>query len=328
MSTPSLTPLLTLTAPAMERVNSIIIDRMQSEIDLIPTLAGHLVSAGGKRIRPVLTLAGAMNAAGTSDDRAAKLAAAVEFIHTATLLHDDVIDESAMRRGKETANTIWGNEASVLVGDFLFARAFELMVETDDIVVLGKLAGASARITEGEIHQMLIAGKPDTAIGDYLKVVVGKTAELFAAAAETGAMVAGADTATARIMHDYGMALGIAFQIADDALDYRADQAVLGKSVGDDFMEGKTTLPVMIAFADGDDREQAFWRRCLSDGDIRDGDLEEAQSMLASHNAIDRALAEARNHADHAETCLTSLPSSPVRDGLAEAARFTASRAA
>ena len=159
-----------------------------------------------------------------------------------------MIDESKLRRGQDTANALWGNDASVLVGDFLFARAFELMVETDDIVVLGKLAGASAQITEGEIHQMLIAGKPDTAIGDYLKVVVGKTAELFATAAETGAMVAGADTATARIMHDYGMALGIAFQIADDALDYRADQAVLGKSVGDDFMEGKTTLPVMIAF--------------------------------------------------------------------------------
>lgn len=327
-STPSLTPLLTLTAPSMEQVNTIIMARMQSEIELIPTLAGHLISAGGKRIRPVLSLAGAMVAGSGKIEAAAKLAAAVEFIHTATLLHDDVIDASAMRRGRETANTIWGNEASVLVGDFLFARAFELMVETGDITVLGRLAGASARITEGEIHQMLIAGKPDTDTGDYLTVIIGKTAELFAAAAETGAMVGGGDETLVRSMHDYGMALGIAFQITDDALDYRADQAVLGKQVGDDFMEGKTTLPVMFAWQDGDADERAFWSRCLTEGDIGDGDLEKAQALLARHEAIDRALAEARRYAGQAEACLAGLPASEIRDGLAEAARFTASRAA
>ena len=328
MTTPSLDPLLQLTATAMDRVNHIIVDRMKSEIDLIPTLAGHLVSAGGKRIRPVLTLAGAMlgGKAGT-EENAARLAAAVEFIHTATLLHDDVIDESAMRRGRETANAIWGNEASVLVGDFLFARAFELMVEVGDIAILGKLATASARITEGEIQQMLTAGKPDTAVDDYMGVITGKTAELFAAAAETGAMVGGCGAETVAAMQQYGSALGIAFQITDDALDYRATDDVLGKTAGDDFMEGKATLPVILAYADGDDTERAFWNRCLGEGKIGKNDLEQARSILDRHDAIDRSLAEARRHADSAEACLASVTGGEIRDGLAGAAGFAASRA-
>ena len=330
MTGPSLDPLLALAEPAMKRVNRIIVERMESGIELIPTLAGHLVSAGGKRIRPVLTLAGAMLGDGTGqqvEKRSARLAAAVEFIHTATLLHDDVIDESALRRGKKTANAIWGNEASVLVGDFLFARAFGLMVEVGDMAILGKLSAASARITEGEIQQMLIAGKPETSSDDYLQVVIGKTAELFAAAAETGAMVGGCDDATVAAMQKYGMALGIAFQIADDALDYRGSGEELGKSLGDDFMEGKTTLPVMLAFADGNDEEQAFWQRCLGEGDVGDGDLEQAQSILDRHDAIERTLVEARRHADRAEEHLAPLKEGVVRDGLIEAARFAASRA-
>lgn len=311
----------------MQDVNAIIVDRMQSEIELIPTLAGHLVASGGKRVRPMLTLAGAMMAGGKTD-MAAKLAASVEFIHTATLLHDDVIDESGLRRGKATANAIWGNEASVLVGDFLFARAFELMVETGNISVLGKLAAAAARITEGEISQMLIAGKPDTVVEDYLSVIIGKTAELFAAAAETGAMVAGGDARLSGMMREYGMELGIAFQIADDALDYQADQSTLGKTVGDDFAEGKTTLPVMIAFAEGTSEERNFWQRTLGEGQIEDGDLAEAQHLLMRHDAIGRTLEKARHHAGRAADQLAELPGSEIRDALMEAAGFAASRAA
>jgi len=327
MTTPSLSPLLSMTERAMQDVNAIIVDRMQSEIELIPTLAGHLVASGGKRVRPMLTLAGAMMAGGKTD-MAAKLAASVEFIHTATLLHDDVIDESGLRRGKATANAIWGNEASVLVGDFLFARAFELMVETGNISVLGKLAAAAARITEGEISQMLIAGKPDTVVEDYLSVIIGKTAELFAAAAETGAMVAGGDARLSGMMREYGMELGIAFQIADDALDYQADQSTLGKTVGDDFAEGKTTLPVMIAFAEGTSDERNFWQRTLGEGRIEDGDLAEAQHLLMRHDAIGRTLEKARHHAGRAADQLAELPGSEIRDALMEAAGFAASRAA
>ena len=331
-SAPSLKPLIGLTADAMTDVNTIILERMQSEIDLIPTLAGHLVASGGKRIRPMLTLAGAMVAVGNLDDavirnNAARLAAAVEFIHTATLLHDDVIDESNMRRGQETANAIWGNEASVLVGDFLFARAFELMVETGNITVLGRLSNASARITEGEIQQMMIAGNPATDIDDYLSVIIGKTAELFAAAAEAGGMFAHGDDALNTALKDYGMALGIAFQITDDALDYAADEGTLGKTVGDDFNEGKTTLPVMMAYHDGDDEEKAFWTRTLTQGDIRDGDLAEAQRLITKHDTITRSLAEARRHAELAEQHLSVFAASPARDYLMEAARFAASRA-
>ena len=326
-ATPSLNPILSLTEAAMADVNRIIVERMQSEIDLIPTLAGHLVSAGGKRIRPMLTLAGAMVADPEGGlENASKLAAAVEFIHTATLLHDDVIDESNMRRGNETANAIWGNEASVLVGDFLFARAFELMVETGNIEVLGRLSKASARITEGEIEQMLIAGKPDTDIDAYLSVIIGKTAELFAAASETGSMIANGDDGLNKTMKDYGMALGIAFQITDDALDYHADEGDLGKTVGDDFAEGKTTLPVMMAYHKGDDEEQAFWKRTITDGEIKDGDLAHAQALMQKHGAITGSLAEARRHAEQAEACLASLPATPARDALIETAAFAASR--
>jgi octaprenyl-diphosphate synthase len=315
----------------MADVNSIIIDRMQSEIDLIPTLAGHLVSSGGKRIRPMLTLAGAMMVDRRLDDahirmNAAKLSAAVEFIHTATLLHDDVIDESSMRRGNKTANAIWGNEASVLVGDFLFARAFELMVEAGNVDVLGRLSKASARITEGEIQQMLIAGKPDSDIDAYLSVIVGKTAELFAAATEAGGMIADGESVLNTALRDYGMALGIAFQITDDALDYAADEGALGKTVGDDFSEGKTTLPVMMAYHDGDADEKTFWVRTLADGDIRDGDLAEAQRLMKKHDTITRSLVEARKYAELAEQHLSSLVPNDARDGLIETARFAALR--
>ncbi len=322
---PSLLPLIELTAAPMADVNAIIIARMQSEIDLIPSLAGHLIASGGKRIRPMAVLAAAELNGGMSHN-AAKLAAAVEFIHTATLLHDDVIDASSLRRGQQTANAIWGNEASVLVGDFLFARAFELMVETGNLDVLGRLARASSVISEGEIQQLLIAGVPDTDIADYLRVIIGKTAELFAAAAESGALISGGDAANCDALRDYGMALGIAFQIADDALDYAADEADLGKTVGDDFAEGKITLPVMLAYGAGDDTERKFWHRTLADGDISPTDLAEAQRLLVRHNAIALALTEAEGYADKAEKSLAIFPDSPARNSLILAARFAAYR--
>jgi octaprenyl-diphosphate synthase len=326
--TASLAPLIDITAAGMEETNRIIIDRMQSEIDLIPTLAGHLIAAGGKRMRPMLTLAGALLGKASDDVMlaSAKLAAAVEFIHSATLLHDDVIDESDMRRGNKTASAIWGNEASVLVGDFLFARAFELMVETDQIKVLGRLANAAARITEGEIDQMILAGNPAAPVDDYYRVIRAKTAELFAAAGESGAMVAGADTAVTTAVAAYGMALGTAFQITDDALDYAATTEGMGKSHGDDFKEGKITLPVMLAWQDGNPDEQAFWQRCLGEGDIGDGDLDSALSLMNKHDTIAQSLDIARSHAMTAGQIIADAASGNVADALITAAAFAADR--
>ena len=327
--------LIAATHGAMGDCNAIILARTQSEIDLIPALAGHLIAGGGKRMRPMLTLAGALLAGAdiNSDagqmQNAAKLAAAVEFIHTATLLHDDVIDASELRRGNKTASAIWGNEASVLVGDFLFARAFELMVETGKIAVLGRLAKAAARITEGEISQMLLAGNPAASVEDYTRIITAKTAELFAAAATSGVMVAGGDDALAEAMEDYGMALGVAFQIADDALDYAATSDAIGKEIGDDFREGKITLPVILAWQDGDAEEREFWQKCLG-GDIGGGDLDKALDLIKKHNTIARALDEARKHAEKAAAIIENAEIAPeaqeISTALIEAARFAAMR--
>ncbi|MBL6782983.1 MAG: polyprenyl synthetase family protein [Alphaproteobacteria bacterium] len=339
----SLTPLVDITASGMAETNHIIIDRMQSEIDLIPTLAGHLIAAGGKRMRPMLTLAGALlgksklgKSGETAMTNAAKLAAAVEFIHSATLLHDDVIDQSDMRRGNKSASSIWGNEASVLVGDFLFARAFELMVEAGQISVLGRLANAAARITEGEIDQMILAGNPSAPIEDYYRVIRAKTAELFAAAGEAGAMIADADKPISDAICAYGLALGTAFQITDDALDYAATAEGMGKSQGDDFKEGKITLPVMLAWQDGSEDERRFWQRCLADGDIADGDLDRALSLMNKHDTITRSLEVARSHATDAgqiiaqlaskSTSASTSASGDVAEALIAAANFAADR--
>ena len=321
--------LIAATHGAMGDCNAIILARTQSEIDLIPALAGHLIAGGGKRMRPMLTLAGALLAGGGQMQNAAKLAAAVEFIHTATLLHDDVIDASELRRGNKTASAIWGNEASVLVGDFLFARAFELMVETGKIAVLGRLAKAAARITEGEISQMLLAGNPAASVEDYTRIITAKTAELFAAAATSGVMVAGGSDALAAAMERYGMALGVAFQIADDALDYAATSAAIGKEIGDDFREGKITLPVILAWQDGDAIEREFWQKCLG-GDIGGGDLDKALDLIKKHNTITRALDEARKHAEKAAAIIENAEIAPeaqkISTALIEAARFAAMR--
>ena len=329
---PSLAPLVSMLAADMDRVNATIIARMDSDIPLIPQLAGHLIAAGGKRMRPMMTAAGAM--LGSADDAARepaiKLATAVEFIHSATLLHDDVIDESGLRRGRETANALWGNDASVLVGDFLFARAFELMVEAGDLAVLGRLAAAAARITEGEIRQMAITGKPDTPEADYFDVIEGKTAVLFSAAAAAGIEITGAGADHIEAMRIYGMKLGMAFQIMDDALDYAASATEMGKNVGDDFADQKITLPTILAWQDGDKEERAFWRRTLGEADVAVGDLATAQALLAKHDAVARSIATAQDFAEEAADALTPFMgdprTAPLAAALADAARFAAAR--
>ncbi|MDA8873521.1 polyprenyl synthetase family protein [Alphaproteobacteria bacterium] len=325
----SLEPLVTLLADDMKAVNAMILQRLASDVPLIPELAGHLIAAGGKRIRPMMTLAGAQIAGGSA--HAVGLATAVEFIHSATLLHDDVIDESNLRRGRDTANALWGNEASVLVGDFLFARAFELMVEVGDITVLGQLANASARITEGEIKQMTIAGMPDTLQESYFDVITGKTAILFAAAAAAGAKLAGANDNDVAVMHDYGLQLGLAFQIMDDAMDYGVSSSAMGKNTGDDFIDQKITLPVILAWQDGDANDRKFWQRTMGDGNFADGDLATAQAILGTHNAIDRSIAMAGDYANAAIAALSRLSSPnqsqmPIITALGAAARFSAAR--
>ncbi len=331
--TPStLGPMLALTAGPMVSVNDVILEKMGSDVPLIPELAGHLIAAGGKRMRPMLTIMGAL--AGMQDSQHSRLpraalylAAAVEFIHNATLLHDDVIDNSDKRRGQDTANALWGNEASVLVGDFLFARAFELMVDTGDISVLGLLSSASARITEGEVKQMSMAGRPDSSLDDYLSVITNKTAILFAAAIEAGARVGGGSAACCAALHDYGLALGRAFQICDDALDYGSGLADMGKNAGDDFYDAKVTMPVILAWQAGSEDEHSFWQRTIGTHDYRQGDLEQARRILGRHSAVETALAAAREQAQTAVSALAPLGTGPLTDALCAAARFAAARA-
>ncbi len=327
----SLDRLTAALASEMPEVNQIILARMDSDVPLIPQLAGHLIAAGGKRLRPLLTLAGARlgmaeNAVDEMPEAARYLAAAVEFIHNATLLHDDVIDKSDQRRGQQTANALWGNEASVLVGDFLFARAFELMVETGDIGVLDLLASASARITEGEVKQMTVQHAPESSIEDYLSVITGKTAILFAAAAHAGARTASASTPLCDGLHRYGLALGCAFQICDDALDYVSEAGKMGKNAGDDFYEGKITLPVIFAYRDGTEQERRFFDRTMGDSDIADGDFEQAKHIIDRHNGIERALDMADSYVMQAIDALAVAPDCEIKLALSEAARYSARR--
>lgn len=322
---PSLEALGSLVAADMKRVNEIIVARMHSKVPLIPELAGHIVAAGGKRLRPMLTLAAA-RLCGHQGERHLKLAAAVEFIHTATLLHDDVVDESTLRRGHQTANAIWGNQASVLVGDFLFTRAFQLMVEDGSLEVLAVLSNASALIAEGEVAQLITSNDTSTTEQAYLDVIRGKTAQLFAAAARVGAIVADRPRAEADALESFGMNLGIAFQLVDDALDYAARQADLGKTVGDDFREGKITLPVILAFMRGSEEERRFWRRTLEDGDQRESDLTEAIRLIERHGTIADTLARARHYGAIARDALGLFPDHPIKRALTEAVDFAIER--
>jgi octaprenyl-diphosphate synthase len=313
----------------MAAVDALILDRMQSDVPIIPKLAEHLVSAGGKRLRPLMTVAAA-RAVGATDDIVAprKLAAAVEFIHTATLLHDDIVDASELRRGKVAAHLIWGAPTSVLVGDFLFARAFELMVETDSMRALGILAEASRVISEGEVLQLTRAHDLNLDQATYLQIISAKTAELFAAAAEAGAVGTGADPAAIKALRDYGMALGIAFQLADDALDYGATAEALGKNAGDDFNEGKATLPLLLAVARTRGREEAFWERTVTKGERMPEDFTRARELIIGSGAIGATLDLAGDYADQAKAALSVLPASDWRTALEDLADFAVSRAA
>jgi len=315
-----------LLARDMEATDRLIHERMGSAVALIPDLARHLIDSGGKRLRPMLTLA-AGRLGGYDGTAHIKLAAAVEFIHTATLLHDDVVDASTLRRGKVTANLVWGNKPSVLVGDFLFSRAFQLMVETDSIRVLDILAGAAAIIAEGEVMQLKSANNLAATEDHYLQVVSAKTAALFAAAAESGAVCSGRDVSFVTALRDFGQNLGIAFQLVDDALDYSGRQALMGKSVGDDFREAKVTLPVILAYARADMASQTFWQRAIESGQQSDSDLERAITMVEASGAIRDTMSRARHYADRARDALSSLPDSEIRAALSDIADFCVERA-
>ena len=323
---PSLDPLVALTAPSMNAVNAVILERMQSKVALIPELAGHLIAGGGKRMRPMLTLASAalLDYTGT---RHHKLAAAVEFIHTATLLHDDVVDGSGMRRGKRTANLIWGNPASVLVGDFLFSRAFELMVEDGSLRVLKILSHASAVIAEGEVEQLTTQRRIDTDEEQYLSIISAKTAALFAAACRIAPVVAEASEEAEVALEKYGRYLGIAFQLVDDVLDYSAQQDVMGKGVGDDLRDGKVTLPVILAYARGSDEDRSFWRAAISGERASDDDLSHAITLLGDSGALSDTVERARHYGRRALDALAPFAAGKAKSALTEAVEFAISRA-
>ncbi|MGI8705996.1 MAG: polyprenyl synthetase family protein [Sphingomicrobium sp.] len=323
---PSLEPLMQLVAEDMNGVNAVILERMQSKAALIPELAGHLIAGGGKRMRPMLTLACA-KLLGYPGTRHHKLAAAVEFIHTATLLHDDVVDGSGMRRGKRTANIIWGNSASVLVGDFLFSRAFELMVEDGSLKVLKILSSASSVIAEGEVEQLTAQRRLDTDEEQYLEIVSAKTAALFAAACRVVPVVAESGEEAELALESYGKHLGIAFQLADDVIDYASETAVMGKGVGDDFRDGKMTLPLILAYARGSQEDRSFWRAAVSGERVGEEDLEKAIQLMRSSDALADTLELARHYGRRAIAALAAFPSSKAKAALTEAVEFAIARA-
>ena len=323
--TPSLDPMVQLVAADLNRVNAVILDRMQSEVALIPELAGHLIAGGGKRMRPMLTLACAQ-LLDYPGGRHHKLAAAVEFIHTATLLHDDVVDGSGLRRGRRTANIIWGNPASVLVGDFLFARAFELMVEDGSLKVLRILSRASSVIAEGEVNQLTAQRQVETSEDRYLEIISAKTAALFAAACRIAAVVAERDEEVEEALDSYGRNLGVAFQLVDDAIDYASDAATMGKGVGDDFRDGKVTLPVILAYARGSEAERGFWRQAMAGGRAEAPDLEHATRLLRGSGALDDTLERARHYGQRAIDALGPFPAGRAKAALVEAVEFAIHR--
>jgi len=325
-SEPSLEPLMQLVADDMNGVNSVILERMQSKVALIPELAGHLIAGGGKRMRPMLTLACA-RLLGYPGTRHYKLAAAVEFIHTATLLHDDVVDGSGMRRGKRTANLIWGNSASVLVGDFLFSRAFELMVEDGSLKVLKILSSASSVIAEGEVEQLTAQRRIETDEEQYLAIIGAKTAALFAAACRVAPVVAEADETIELALESYGRHLGIAFQLADDVIDYASNEEVMGKGVGDDFRDGKMTLPLILAYARGSEKDRVFWQAAVSGDRISDDDLSHATALMRSTEALADTIECARHYGRRAVDALAIFPPGKAKSALIEAVEFAISRA-
>lgn len=314
-----------LVAADMNGVNSVILDRMQSKVALIPELAGHLIAGGGKRMRPMLTLACAalLDYPGT---RHHKLAAAVEFIHTATLLHDDVVDGSGLRRGKRTANLIWGNPATVLVGDFLFSRAFELMVEDGSLKVLKILSSASSIIAEGEVDQLTAQRRIDTDEEQYLSIISAKTAALFASACRVSPVIAEAGEEAELALESYGRHLGIAFQLADDVIDYASDTQTMGKGLGDDFRDGKMTLPLILAYARGSESDRSFWRSAVSGERVGDEDLDQAIALMRSTDSLADTIERARHYGRRAIDALAAFPAGKAKSALTEAVEFAIAR--
>jgi len=321
----SINELVALVAADMERVNATILSRTGSEVTMIPEVANHLISSGGKRLRPMLTLAMAQ-LSGYSGDGHIKLAASVEFMHTATLLHDDVVDESELRRGKLSARMLWGNEASVLVGDFLLGQAFRMMVEVGSLRALDILSSAAATIAEGEVMQLAAAKNTATTEDEYLAVIRGKTAELFAAACEVGPVIANRPKAEQTACRSVGMNLGIAFQLVDDVLDYGGKAAKLGKNIGDDFREGKITLPVVLAFRRGNDSERNFWINTLERGEIAGGDLDHAIGLMTKHRALEDTINRAQHYGAMAVDALALFPASPMKTALEQVVAFCLAR--
>ena len=323
---PSLDALNDIVDGDLRAVNALILERMQSPVPMIPQLAGHVVAAGGKRLRPMLTLAAA-RLCGYAGPRHVGLATCVEFIHTATLLHDDVVDDSSLRRGLASANTLFGNKPSVLVGDFLFSRAFELMVEDGSLEVLAILSRASSIIAEGEVMQLVTTSDIETTEEAYLNVIRAKTAHLFAAACRIGAIVADRPRSEADALEAYGMNLGIAFQLIDDVLDYSAKQATLGKTIGDDFREGKMTLPIVLALRRGDEAEHAFWRRTVEALEQTPEDLHQAIAILKNRRALVDTVEQARGYGQEAALALGAFPDGPVKQALLDVVEFCVDRA-
>lgn len=322
----ALATLLDLVNDDLDKVNQTIMLKMQSPVALIPQLAGHLIASGGKRLRPMLTLASS-RLCGYEGDRHTHLATCVEFIHSATLLHDDVVDKSDLRRGEDTANAIWGNKASVLVGDFLFSRSFELMVEDGSLEVLRILSSASSVIAEGEVMQLVTANDTDTTEHAYMEVICAKTAALFAAACEIGGVISDRPASECEALMSYGKNLGIIFQLIDDVLDYSAEQKTLGKSVGDDFQEGKITLPIVLAFRRGTDEERLFWKRTMEDLDQKEGDLDHAILLMNKHNALSDTIERARHYGAIARDALAIFPDNDYRKALTGIVDFCINRA-
>ena len=321
----SLAPLIALVEEDMGHVNRIILDRARSNVDLIPELARHLIDSGGKRLRPMLTIAAAKLCGYRGDDHV-RLAASVEFMHTATLLHDDVVDESSLRRGKIAARLLWGNEASVLVGDYLLGQAFKMMVDVGSLGALRILSDAAAVIAEGEVMQLITANNTETTEDDYLAVIDAKTAALFAAAAEVGAVIAERPKSEAAALRSYGRNLGLAFQLVDDALDYSGEQSKLGKSVGDDFREGKITLPVVLSYRRGNAEERKFWERTLKEGEIEETDLPRATDLVKQHNALADTMERARHYGSIARDALAIFPDGEIKTSLLDAIEFSVNR--
>jgi len=322
----SIKPLVELVKNDMERVNTLILSKTGSEVEMIPEVAKHLIDSGGKRLRPMITLAAAQMC-GYTGEHHVTLAASVEFMHTATLLHDDVVDQSDMRRGKLAARMLWGNEASVLVGDFLLGQAFRMMVDVGSLKALDVLSHAATVIAEGEVLQLATAKNLETTEDEYLQVIRSKTAALFAAAAEVGPIVADEDSAAINSLRSYGNNLGLAFQLIDDALDYGGNVKELGKNTGDDFREGKITLPVLLTYRRGDDKERAFWKSSLVEENNSDEALLEAKHLLTKHDALADTVARARHYGEMARDALGTMPDTPQKSALIDVVEFCISRA-